>query len=1712
MGHETEGRHKATAALTGLLTITTFFLFALSSTALAVPFHPRSESLDLTGLNHACGVAVDSKGDLYLSSAGESKVKVYNPSHALLTEITDANTPCGLAVTTTGNLYVSEKGSGEVVRFKPNAYPFVGTPTYGSREVIDSSAKAKGIAVDPVDNRLYVAEGTKVAVYKSDGSFEANVGEGTLSEASGVAAFTYSNGTMTDRYLWVADAATNKLYLFAAAEANALKLRRELNGSNTPSASFGFGAAGAYLAADPGNRIGEKCVAISEQGCDAGHVFLYDAAHKALDEFDASGEFLDQTKNASFADAEPTAVAIDRSGGTNDGTLYVTAGAGTGAKALAFGPLKQPSRKTLKKPSEEAGGLSQELAGARAVATDPYGDVYALAGSVVHVYGPKGEAITTFEDTATPREIAVDSACNVYLLDLEAAFTEEEEPKPIAGVDRYGASKCAPKAGTTFSQEGTIVTAAEFLKGTPLRAIAVNPGPGKGKDQLFVLGNSITRLYKSAAEGSEQLDEDFGAGLVENVGPHLAIAVNGSNGNVYITVNGNGVYALNGAGTELLAHFDTKGSPSGKFTTQITPAVDQSNGHVIDFDKTSTVREYDAAGSFVTEYGNFTEGLSSPDRLAVDNSCAIQKLTGQACEEFDPANGTVYLAWDDTNPSHPPYDVTAFGPLSYSEPPQHKLTVKKEGSGSGVVTSEPAGIDCGSTCSHEFPETEVVKLTAKADPENEFESWTGCEAQEAISGTESICEVTMDNVRDVVVRFKTTKTLKLLKVVVNGSGHVTGPGIDCPGDCKEEFGLDVEVTLNAAAASGAEFIEWKGGDCESVKTTTCTVTMDQDEEITSEFGIEHPLLTVAEKGGGTGIVTSEDGFIKCPPTPTCTHKYDLGDKVTLTAKPDPGSTFIGWHEEDCDNEPPPAEKCEVTMDEPREETAFFATLPGVIAKSAQPILYTEATLRGEVNPAGSPTEYQFEYLTEEEFEANGKTFEEAQPTPAGKLKAGSGFVTVEAILTGLEEGTTYRFRLRAMNSVGPAEDEGSSFATLERRAPQTCSNTEFRFGLSAGLPDCRAYELVTPAQTNGLVPEAATSGTSPSGTFNDWLTPQRGEAGGVGERLSYFTNGTLPGFEGNGVFDGYLAKRGEGEHPSGGWQSVLFGPNYAEAAPGLKGSPFRLGVSTDQSYSVWEINPEPETFAETLPHGIYLRTPTGFEVMATGSLGKEDLEPLSRYVSPGGSHVIFASAKHLEEAAAPEGTMAVYDREAGSISAEVISVKPDGSSFGGGENASYAGANEAGAAVAFNVSGVLYVHREGQTVEVAKAPNAFAGISESGLRVFYAKTTEGADPAALYVCDLEAGPCAGPGSHPADEIASNGIFTLVSPDGSHAFFSSTQALTGGEENDNGEEAEAGEDNLYAWNGVETHFIGRLSGVDFQSAAFGSPSALNLGAWTLAVAPGSSSQSGRALAPTRSTPDGSAFVFQSHARLTEYDNEGRGEIYRYDPAAEAGERLLCVSCDPSGAPPTANALLEDVRSAAGIPLDPATMISSITDSGKKVFFQSFDRLLPEDANEAEDVYEWRANGTVGPGGDTCAHPAGCLALISSGQGESPSFLYSMSADGHDVFLQTREKLVGADSAGSPSIYDAREGGGIPEPFVPSPCQGDDCQGNGTSPPGIPAAATTGQGEAPVGASSAGCPKGKHKVKGRCVATKKPKKHRKHAKHRRRRAHANRGGSR
>jgi hypothetical protein len=203
-----------------------------------------------------------------------------------------------------------------------------------------------------------------------------------------------------------------------------------------------------------------------------------------------------------------------------------------------------------------------------------------------------------------------------------------------------------------------------------------------------------------------------------------------------------------------------------------------------------------------------------------------------------------------------------------------------------------------------------------------------------------------------------------------------------------------------------------------------------------------------------------------------------------------------------------------------------------------------------------------------------------------------------------------------------------------------------------------------------------------------------------------------------------------------------------------------------------------------------------------------------------------------------------------------------------------------------------------------------------------------------------------------------------------------------------------------------------------------------------------------------TPDGTHLLFRSEGSdgLTGYDqgdscpgdrtgsnNPACAEIYVYDATANGGTgELLCASCNPSGAPATADADI-DASFNKSVAAGGTHLPHAISDDGRYVFFSTAEGLVPRDTNGVSDAYEF----------DTTTRE---VHLISSGTASADSYFLDAGANGHDVFFVTRGRLLAWDHDESQDLYDARIGGGFPEPPpVPAPCAGDDCQGSQTSSP-------------------------------------------------------------
>jgi uncharacterized protein (DUF2141 family) len=246
-------------------------------------------------------------------------------------------------------------------------------------------------------------------------------------------------------------------------------------------------------------------------------------------------------------------------------------------------------------------------------------------------------------------------------------------------------------------------------------------------------------------------------------------------------------------------------------------------------------------------------------------------------------------------------------------PTNYSLSVSKAGSGSGTVTSNPAGINCGSTCSADYTSGTSVTLTANPASGSTFGGWSG-----PCSGT-GTCTVSMTQARSVTATFNATATNYTLSVsrTGSGSGTVTSnpAGINCGSTCSANYTSGTSVTLTASSASGSTFGGWSGS-CSG--TGTCTVSMAQARSVTASFNAAatNYNLSVSKTGVGNGTVTSNPAGINCGST--CSAGYTSGTSVTLTANPASGSTFGGWSGS-CSG----TGTCTVSMTQARSVTASF---------------------------------------------------------------------------------------------------------------------------------------------------------------------------------------------------------------------------------------------------------------------------------------------------------------------------------------------------------------------------------------------------------------------------------------------------------------------------------------------------------------------------------------------------------------------------------------------------------------------------------------------------------------------------------------------------------------------------------------------------------------------------------------------------------------------
>jgi Tol biopolymer transport system component len=662
---------------------------------------------------------------------------------------------------------------------------------------------------------------------------------------------------------------------------------------------------------------------------------------------------------------------------------------------------------------------------------------------------------------------------------------------------------------------------------------------------------------------------------------------------------------------------------------------------------------------------------------------------------------------------------------------------------------------------------------------------------------------------------------------------------------------------------------------------------------------------------------------------------------------------------------------------------------------------TEALVGGSINPRNSDTTYWIEYGTTSGY---GHKF------PAVPADAGSGGapVLVTQRLAGLAPSTVYHFKLVAKSNAvtGAGVDQNFETAPSSEAIEQGCPNQDLRIeNDSTALPDCRAYEQVSPTDKNGY----DVGGTESGGfaEYSPFIAAEDGsriafESGAFGDSRSAFQLNT------------YLSTRG-----TSGWTTHALSPPLPPQI-----SPSFMNVD-------W-YSPDLHT-AVIAPQAGYHLAPGDFPGVPNFyrlNTATDELTTLNIGDVPPGEHefyqvigastdvktVYFTSTEPLIEGAS---SPSIYEWNEGKLRLASLLPPNEGPGLEGNTHVSVDGSR-----LAFELDNQVYLREDGHTYELTPAGGYISGFdwATPDLSGIFVSTTAPLTSGSLNdglgkIYRYNSGPKTWtPISPNPTDGGTAGKVVGASPDGSYVYFrSDSQYIPGQGIRGNSVVGT----NLYLWHDGVITFIGTERNP--RSEASG-------------------------VTKFRVSPDGKRLSFESADRLTAYDNTdstpGPGgasradpEIYVYDAEAK---RLTCVSCNPGGEPPSGTAGGPDAGSTlpAPAPRPPASRQAGVGDDGH-IFFNTRDALVPEDVNGVQDVYEWRDGGPH---------------LISSGSGADPAFYAGSSVDGNSVFFTTRQQLVRSDRDDLFDLYDARVDGGFALVEESSRCEGlDSCHGDESRPP-------------------------------------------------------------
>jgi hypothetical protein len=215
---------------------------------------------------------------------------------------------------------------------------------------------------------------------------------------------------------------------------------------------------------------------------------------------------------------------------------------------------------------------------------------------------------------------------------------------------------------------------------------------------------------------------------------------------------------------------------------------------------------------------------------------------------------------------------------------QHALTLVKAGNGSGTVTSIPSGISCGTLCSANFADGQLVTLIPNPAAGSQFTGWSG-----ACHGAGG-CQLFLATNATVTATFTKVKHALTVQLSGNGTGTVTTrpTGLNCGPTCTTPFDHGTTVTLFPNPKPGSAFGGWSGAGCFGL--ATCRVTMNADKSLFASF-FPSPISVTGNsttqeidctRFGGCYIVLNLDD---CLPPHACIGAQLAGDVASANAAP-----------------------------------------------------------------------------------------------------------------------------------------------------------------------------------------------------------------------------------------------------------------------------------------------------------------------------------------------------------------------------------------------------------------------------------------------------------------------------------------------------------------------------------------------------------------------------------------------------------------------------------------------------------------------------------------------------------------------------------------------------------------------------------------------------------------------------------------------------------